>query len=419
MVYKLLKTFGKVINAVLSYGNLEIRNIKHIKPKSICKKETDLQELTINTKKHKAIFKVNSVGGGTKSANNLSPNLNLAYNNRSDVKSFVLQADKLNVNLKSSLIEYHARKRGLQVKRLSRVIVLVETRSGKTLPFNNMNGISSSVVGRRLCDNKIFTRKLLSLNGISVPESEYFPIADYDSALNYFKNNRHVVVKPTTLARGKGVSTNITCEDQFIEAWELAASFHKSKSDRNLLIEKHIFGEDFRAFVVRNRVISFTHRRRTSVLGDGKSTIEDLIVNKNILRSRNLFLRNCLIPLDIKQLDLLEKANLDLLHIPKKDERFFLRSQSNLSAGGDSIDFTDVVHPSFLEIAIKSVKAVPGMAYAGVDIITKDPTQKATCENYVVTEVEYSPGPLAHFPFVGEPRNMADAILDYYLKESD
>ena len=97
-----------------------------------------------------------------------------------------------------------------------------------------------------------------------------------------------------------------------------------------------------------------------------------------------------------------------------------LRSASNLSAGGDSIDYTDTAHPDYLRIAIRAQKAIPGMAYLGVDIMTNDITQPVKSgDSYIVGEVEFSPAILSVFPLEGEPRNMAGAVLDYYLSQSD
>jgi D-alanine-D-alanine ligase-like ATP-grasp enzyme len=105
-----------------------------------------------------------------------------------------------------------------------------------------------------------------------------------------------------------------------------------------------------------------------------------------------------------------------LEYVPSDGEVVVLRDESNLSAGGDSIDFTESAAIGFNDIAKKAIKAIPGLKYAGVDIITKDILQDPTDDNYVVTEVEFSPAPLSMFPLYGEPRDMAGSILDYYIR---
>ena len=62
--------------------------------------------------------------------------------------------------------------------------------------------------------------------------------------------------------------------------------------------------------------------------------------------------------------------NLSIDSIPQEGERVYLRENSNISTGGDSIDCTDLIHPSYIEIAEKSAKAL-GVSITGADIIIK------------------------------------------------
>ena len=47
-------------------------------------------------------------------------------------------------------------------------------------------------------------------------------------------------------------------------------------------------------------------------------------------------------------------------------------------------------------------------------MILEDITEAPTPENHVVTEVEFSPGPVSMFPWSGEVRDMPGPILDFY-----
>lgn len=341
-----------------------------------------------------------------------------AHFSKSEAK-FVIEKKKNGIGLKSSLMEYAALERGLKVNRLSKRIITVESKTGKTFGFVHMNGNSSSRVGNMLCDRKHDSRLLLKNAGISVVDSEVFKYSEFEKALNYAKKLGYpVVVKPTVLSRGRGITTNINTDDEFKEAWEKGYNAYKKKSKtRQLLVERHIEGNDYRFFVVEDQVIYVTYRKRANVIGDGKSTVLELIKRKNEERKKNPYLMNYLIPEDINELDMLLKENITLDYVPSKGEELILRSQSNLSAGGDSIDLTDNVHPGFKEIAVKSAQAIPGVEYVGVDFITKDITAKPTKSNYIVSEVEYSPAPISHFPFVGKRRDMAGAILEHYLRK--
>jgi len=121
------------------------------------------------------------------------------------------------------------------------------------------------------------------------------------------------------------------------------------------------------------------------------------------------------IPTTLELLDRLVSAGLTMSHVPAAGETVVLRSASNLSAGGDSIDLTEESHPGFIDIAIRAVRAIPGIGYAGVDLITPDITARPTATNYIVGEVEFSPAMLAHFPLAGTSRDIAGAVPQYYL----
>src|SRR5699024_7844758 len=75
------------------------------------------------------------------------------------------------------------------------------------------------------------------------------------------------------------------------------------------------------------------------------------------------------IKIDYEVRNMLKKLNYDENSIPKKNEKVFLREISNLSSGGDPIEATDELSPEVQQIAIDSLKALPSIPHAGVDII--------------------------------------------------
>ena len=52
-------------------------------------------------------------------------------------------------------------------------------------------------------------------------------------------------------------------------------------------------------------------------------------------------------------------------------------------------------------------------------MILEDITKAPTSENHVMTEVEFSPGPVSMFPWIGEVRDMPGPILDFYESNLD
>ena len=95
----------------------------------------------------------------------------------------------------------------------------------------------------------------------------------------------------------------------------------------------------------------------------------------------------------------------------------FLRENSNISTGGDSIDFTDIIPNRFKEIAIKSSKAI-GAKICGVDMVIEDYTDERS--NYGIIELNFNPAIHIHsYPYEGKERNVAKDILNLLgFKES-
>lgn len=315
--------------------------------------------------------------------------------------------------LKSRLLEEEAINRGYAVTRLSFDTTLV-VMNGKELLFKDMNGPLSSAGLNTVVDDKQLTRSFLKREKLTVPASTYLPVSETEQFVGFANSFGYpVVLKPNNLARGQGVFMNLSDED------ELRASLEKIEQivgDRStsILIEKHFTGEDFRFVVVDKEVIAVSKRARANVVGDGKRSILELIEHKNNLRKQDRDLRNFMIPTDPSLLSRLSKNRLTMESVPEKDEKVILRDESNIASGGEGIDFTYTVSEGFKSIAIRAVSAIPGLNYAGVDMIAEDITADPTSDNHVVTEVEFSPGPVSMFPWEGEPIDMAGPVLEFY-----
>jgi D-alanine-D-alanine ligase-like ATP-grasp enzyme len=344
----------------------------------------------------------------------------LNYMTEDGLRDFVLQREDEGVGIKSAMIEWAALEREMKVTRYTPQVIVAKNASTQ-LSFRDMNGPSSGPGGKYICDAKEHSREFLSDAGLSVTPSRAFHKSERDSAWDYAKCiDGPVVVKPTGLSRGRGITLNITTEEHFISAWRTAVSAYAgTQRAHNLLVEKQATGDDYRLFVTTGPkpVVLATLKRRARVVGDGERSVRRLIRRKNRWRSRNPYLANFPIPEDLASLDRLQESGHDLDYVPADKERVTLRSVSNLNAGGDSVDYTHKIHPEYRDLAIRAVRAIPGIDYAGVDVITRDITEKPTPNNHVISEVEYSPAPLTHFPISGGVRDMAGVILDHYLDE--
>lgn len=320
--------------------------------------------------------------------------------------------------LKSLLLEEAAIKRGFKVERLNFDTMII-TIKGKELMFRDMNGPLSSAAMMGIVDDKYHARTLLRKQGIATPESTYLRISERD-AFKAFANEigYPVVLKPNNLSRGEGVYTHIDNDESLDLHLDKIALLVGNETDR-ILIEKQFIGDDYRFYVVDNVVEAVSKRARANVTGDGTHTILQLIEKKNTLRLQDRDLKHHLIPTAESKLGRLFREGRTLETVPANGETVIIRDESNIASGGEGIDFTDTAHQGFNEIARGAIQSIPGFHYGGVDVIAQDITKQPSSDNYVVTEVEFSPGPLSMFHWQGEQRDMPNPILDFYLKHLD
>ncbi|WP_096190300.1 acylphosphatase [Evansella halocellulosilytica] len=265
-----------------------------------------------------------------------------------------------------------------------------------------------------ICDDKDLTKKYLEKAGVPVPRGEKFlndrsddEIISYANQLGY-----PIVLKPVSANGGKGVFANILNEEMLRETIPYVRD---ELNYRDVIIETRIPGEkEYRFIVLEDKVLGAMHRIPANVVGDGVHSIRKLIQQKNEFRKKNPHLTSRLIKIDKEVLNLVENAGYSLDSVLEEGKRLFLREQSNLSNGGDSVDVTDIVTPEMERIAIEATKAIPGLVHSGVDMIIDDEHKSG-----VVIEVNSRPGLGGHlFPMEGMPRDMTKVFIDYYFPET-
>lgn len=276
----------------------------------------------------------------------------------------------------------------------------------------------TSVTADRATENKALTKVFLREKGLQPTEGELFlrkdteGIRDFSAKIGY-----PVVVKKYNGTHGNLVFVGVK---NFADvASTLSKYFCKEKY---VLIEKEFKGNEFRFFATRKKVLGVVFREPANVVGDGKSSIKELIAKKNQDPRRGLNYSKPLITIKIDDnvKAKLKTQKLDIGSIIRKGQKIYLRNNSNLSTGGDSIDVTDQVHPQLNKIAVQAVNSIPELSYAGVDIMVKgDISQMPDENNYVILEMNSSPGIfMHHFPYEGKPRPVAAGIIDLLFPET-
>jgi cyanophycin synthetase len=180
------------------------------------------------------------------------------------------------------------------------------------------------------------------------------------------------------------------------------------------VVERHVAGRDHRVLVVNGKVVAVAERIPAHVIGDGGSTVQQLIDTANADPRRGRGHASVLteIPADEGTIEYLSQSGLSLDSVPAAGQRVLLRPTANLSTGGTSIDRTDEIHPDNVT-ACEMAAGVIGLDIAGLDVLTSDISRPFHENGAVIIEVNSGPGIRMHtHPAEGKPRNVGGAILD-------
>lgn len=262
-------------------------------------------------------------------------------------------------------------------------------------------------------ENKQVTKRILDEASIRTPKGlEYTDIKKAKTDFAIFRG-KPIVIKPNQTNFGIGITIlkENNNEDIFNRAVDIAF-----ENDATVLIEEFIEGKEFRVFVIGEEVVGILHRVPANVTGNGQLSIRELvqIKNQDPLRGKGYHTPLEKIQLSEAETIFLASQQKDFDYIPAQGEIVYLRENSNISTGGDSIDFTDEIPNSYKQIAVRAAKAL-NVKITGLDMIIKDFTQEANTNNYAIIELNFNPAIHIHcHPYKGENRKLNEKIMDAF-----
>ncbi|MBY0162061.1 bifunctional glutamate--cysteine ligase GshA/glutathione synthetase GshB [Cytobacillus firmus] len=262
-----------------------------------------------------------------------------------------------------------------------------------------------------IMENKVVTKKVLKQHGIRVPSGETFQ--SLDEAMSTYETYRGIpiVIKPKSTNFGLGITifNQDYSREDMKKAFEIAFSH-----DQTVLLEEFMTGKEYRFLVMGDQVVGGLHRVPANVAGDGVHTIEQLVHEKNKDRLRGKGYKTPLEKIQLGEAEemFLKNHSMSWNDIPQQGEVIYLRENSNISTGGDSIDFTDEIPNSYKELAVQSAKAA-GATICGVDMMIDSLEEEATDNNYSIIEINFNPAIHIHcYPYIGKNRKANEKILD-------
>lgn len=322
------------------------------------------------------------------------------------------------LELSTQLLLKAAIKRGIRFDIMDRAENFIKLQKGKQTEYvkqatkTSLDSYSTVLI----MENKIVTKKVLQASGIRVPNGEAY--ANIDEAMSSYVNylGRSIVIKPKSTNFGLGITifTGEFTEEDYRKAFEMAFEY-----DRTVLIEEFMTGKEYRFLVLGDEVVGILHRVPANVIGDGVHTIDQLIQEKNKDPLRGQGYKT-----PLEQIRLGDAETLFLRgqgktpdYIPTRGEIVYLRENSNISTGGDSIDYTDDIPDSYKQLALRSARAA-GATICGVDMMIDDYRNEANPDNYSIIEINFNPAIHIHcYPYKGKNRKAADKVLDLLFKQ--
>ncbi|HJU91102.1 MAG TPA: cyanophycin synthetase [Gemmatimonadaceae bacterium] len=308
----------------------------------------------------------------------------------------------------TAAIVEEARRRDIPVRRLNSRS-LIQLGLGRNLRRIQATMTDyTSTIAAEIAQDKSDTKRVLGNVGLPVPMGEVASTVD-DAIAIAREIGFPVILKPHDASQGRGISGRLDDEEAVREAWNATAEVSK-----RVVVEHFATGRDHRVLVVDGKMVAVAERVPAHVIGDGRSSVRDLIRAENEDPRRGVGHRKTLtrLPTDARTEEYLAQCALTMDSVPAEGVRVNLRPTANLSTGGTSIDRTDEIHPDNVT-ACEMAAGVVGLDVAGIDVLTEDISVPFRDNDAVIVEVNAAPGIRMHtHPTEGKARNVAAPIID-------
>jgi len=308
-----------------------------------------------------------------------------------------------------------AKERGIPWRRLQEGRSLIQLGQGvKQRRIWTAETDRTGAIAEYIAQNKELTRTFLKQAGVPVPEGRI--VNDPDDAWDAAEDvGLPVVVKPTDANHGRGVFIDLNTREQVVEAFPQSL-----KEGTGVMVERFIPGVDHRLLVVGSDMVAASRGDPAIVVGDGESTVVQLIESQLNSDPRRGELETCpwdkidTVKWDPVILTDLQNQGYQPDSVPHDGERVLVARFANWA-----IDITDEVHPSVREHVVTAAK-VAGLDICGVDVVCGDISKPLETQGGAIVEINASPGLLMHLkPAVGKVRPVGEAIINMLFPDGN
>lgn len=219
----------------------------------------------------------------------------------------------------------------------------------------------------KLARSKFWASDLLKQSGLPVPAHQLVNSAD--AAVNVAERLGYpVVVKPADMDGGVGVAAGLETSSEVRQAFAAA-----QKHSKQILVEKHVEGRDYRLTVFNGQVIWAIERVPGGVTGDGERSVIKLVEQLNADPRRGTGTHSPLkaLVLDEEAKYLLQHQHLTEESVPEAGQFVRLRRAANVASGGTPVAVFEQVHPDNCRLAVRAAEALR-LDMAGIDLLIPD-----------------------------------------------
>lgn len=260
--------------------------------------------------------------------------------------------------------------------------------------------------------HKAATKRTLAAHGFTCfPEGRRFAPDEVEAALAYAAAlGGPICVKPDGGSMGVNVTVDLTDPGAIRAAFARAAS---GRGGEAIVVERSLSGEVFRFFYVAPRVVGVRISRPPSVVGNGLTTIADLVAQKNRERLRRNLPSQYPIVIDAVVEAYLARFGLNLGSVPPAGVRVTLQLLPNVAVGGDFVNCApNAIDPSYVAL-VEEICGRLGLRLAGLDTIVTDRARPASRDTFTVLEINNSPGLTTYAsPWEGAPQDVVGPLVD-------
>ena len=256
--------------------------------------------------------------------------------------------------------------KGIKQEKISFGWIRKLTRNGEAHSLVRYEFDLNSAVSYEIAKDKYATYAMLKNNNI--PIIEHTAIFNPVSRSEYFDENFKLILELNLRKYGKlVVKANDSCKgkdvfvfDNILDGVAIIERLFKLGNPLVVVCPYIDIKYEYRAVYLDGEIVYLYKKQKPYVIGDGKTTLDELIKRKE---------EGVEVPIELV-------PGLNLKYIPKENEQILISWKHNLSSGAEAIkvDNTDPNYDNIILLAKNAAKTI-GIRFASVDVILENKTE--------------------------------------------